>query len=107
MYLAPYGRGFAANWWMGASDQAEEGKFKWCYPDRVANMSMSSIMKWAPGQPDNGGNNENCVNIAIQGGVSPTNVAYNDFPCSSELKYVCEVCRVKNLFVFAEILRIN
>lgn len=92
---------------MGASDQAEEGIFKWCYPDRATNMSMSSIVKWAPGQPDNAGNNEDCVNIIIQGGVPPTNVVYNDVPCSAELKYVCEVCCVQNLFVLTESLGID
>jgi hypothetical protein len=87
----PYGQGFAAWWWSGGSDVAEEGNYKWCYPDRAINMTMSSIIKWNAGQPDNAGKNEHCVNFIIQGGVPPTNMVYSDYTCSTELKFICEV----------------
>jgi hypothetical protein len=89
----PYGQGFTSWWWSGGSDIAEEGNYKWCYPDRAINMTMSSIIKWTGGQPDNAGKNEHCVNFIIQGGVPPTNVVFSDYTCSTELKYICEVMR--------------
>ena len=38
--------------WIGATDQAQEGVYKWV--ENGANMTLSSS-QWYPGQPDAGG----------------------------------------------------
>jgi hypothetical protein len=78
-------------WWAAGSDIDVEGQFLWCYSDRTIPMTITNIIKWENNQPDNAGKKEHCVNFNLDKGNPPANVEYNDFPCSSKLRYVCEV----------------
>ncbi len=60
--------------WIGLNDEAVEGTFVW-YDQSPVNYS-----NWAPGEPNNSGGNEDCVQI-YPGGSNPG--MWNDLPCSS------------------------
>ncbi|XP_078571558.1 alpha-N-acetylgalactosamine-specific lectin-like [Branchiostoma floridae x Branchiostoma japonicum] len=44
------------SFWFGLHDQAEEGSFDW-----MDGSPLGTYNSWAPGQPDNVGDNQDCV----------------------------------------------
>jgi len=57
-------------YWLGLTDEKEEGKFVWITSNKPLTMSY-----WAPGEPSNGGGNEDCVEIV--------NGLWNDINCTN------------------------
>merc|ERR1712142_1316180 len=66
--------------WIGASDLETEETFLW------TNGKPLSYNSWAPGEPNNHGNREDCVEVNFR---SPG--LWNDRPCHKERKFMCEI----------------
>ncbi|XP_033121805.1 uncharacterized protein LOC117120830 [Anneissia japonica] len=69
------------DWWIGFNDQVSEGSWYW------ADCSSSNAWQksnWAPGQPNNLNNMENCAKIRDDG-------QWNDWTCALTLPYICEI----------------
>jgi len=68
-------------WWIGLNDLDEEGSFRWAATGEVATFTS-----FADGEPNDAAPGEDCVSTdyASFGG-------WNDYPCSNELPYVCEL----------------
>jgi hypothetical protein len=79
--------------WVGGSDVAKEGAFKWCVANKEAiDISFSSVIAWGTKQPDNVGGNEHCMQANIQSGLTPpATMVYFDDNCANLAKFVCEV----------------
>ena len=77
------------NIWIGATDQAEEGNWKW------TDCSMWNFTNWVKWQPDDfkgeDGNGEDCV--VLHGNKSEFSnglTGWSDLPCNlRELHFVC------------------
>ena len=65
--------------WIGISDETTEGEFTY-----ESNGKKIGYKNWSGGEPNNSGNNEDCV----MGGWSKG--AWNDYNCGSKLSFVCE-----------------
>ena len=74
--------------WIGASDLMVENEWRWLNSDRPLDYA-----NWPPGEPNNSGGNENCVEIKV--------TAWNDCPCASLNWYICEKSRY-NFFLFQQ-----
>lgn len=69
-------------YWMGVSDQVEEGVF------RTDAGDAAPFSQWGPDQPDDAGGNEDCVELIA---TDPQNPYFNDLPCAGYTQgYVCE-----------------
>ena len=62
--------------WIGLSDQRREGEWVW-------DSRTSGYVNWNVGEPNNWGNNEDCVQITISG-------RWNDANCNQRLMFFCE-----------------
>ena len=71
---------YGGKWWGGLNDQTTEGTFVWSNGDAVAYTN------WAAGEPNNAGGNEDCMQF---GRYYPAST-WNDEPCTSSFRYVCE-----------------
>lgn len=65
-------------WWIGLNDRDVEGQYVW-------DGGSSSYVNWAPGEPNNAGN-EDCGQINR---YYPTH-GWNDEPCYLAYRFVCE-----------------
>ncbi|KAK7489928.1 hypothetical protein BaRGS_00018793 [Batillaria attramentaria] len=70
-------------YYLGGSDEDDEGTFVW-----VSDNRAITFFDWSPRQPDNNGNNEDCLEIRV---VSPFNSQWNDIPCFIKNRYICEI----------------
>ncbi|KAM8872531.1 uncharacterized protein ACB058_004460 isoform 1-T1 [Synchiropus picturatus] len=68
--------------WVGLNDISVEGQY--VYSDGTA----AEILPWAPGQPDNWQNNEDCVNLRGMNHAQAGKL--NDDFCSSTKDYICK-----------------
>ena len=66
--------------WLGAHDRAEEGQFTWLSSKRPVLPHL-----WYNNEPNNGGNNEDCVEI-----YKHYDGKLNDYVCSRNLNFACE-----------------
>ena len=68
--------------WLGHHDLHQEGQWTW------TDGTEFSYSNWGKGEPNNAGNNEDCMEIH-----SPTSEAkqWNDDLCTKEAKFVCKV----------------
>lgn len=66
--------------WIGMSDQALEGDWRWIDGDAVVDAP------WSPGEPNNNGGIENCGTISIRDGRDGQ---WDDRGCMSNIGYVC------------------
>lgn len=57
-------------------------QFRWSHNQQLFTYNTN----WLPEQPNNGGNNQHCVDWAASNGV----VAWNDVPCTIATRYICE-----------------
>jgi cysteine-rich repeat protein len=64
--------------WIGLNDKATEGAFQWVTGEPVV------VTAWANGEPNNGGGNENCVEMKWANG------AWDDQLCATTRLFVCE-----------------
>ncbi|XP_055621206.1 elastase-1-like [Toxorhynchites rutilus septentrionalis] len=71
-------------WYIGGTDLGNEGHFVWISTNKPIGY-LSGYFNYSPGQPDNAGNNENCLEIGRWGGV-----VWNDVPCEWRQRYICE-----------------
>ncbi|MDC0710701.1 CotH kinase family protein [Stigmatella sp. ncwal1] len=63
-------------WWVGLSDEAEEGTFAW------SDKTSINFTLWATSEPNNQ-NNEDCVQLYGEAGT------WNDVTCAGTASYVC------------------
>lgn len=66
------------NLWIGLSDEAIEGQFRWISGD-LLDFSL-----WRPGEPNNGDGNEDCTEWLTSDG------RWNDLPCTTLRASLCE-----------------
>ncbi|EDS39615.1 serine protease [Culex quinquefasciatus] len=71
-------------WYIGGTDLGSEGNFLWISTNTPVGY-LSGYLNYSPGQPDNAGGNENCLEIGRWGGV-----VWNDVPCDWRQRYICE-----------------
>ena len=71
---------YGGKWWGGFNDRTSEGTFVW------SNGDANTYTNWAAGEPNNSGGDEDCVQF---GRYFPANT-WNDEPCTSSFRYVCE-----------------
>ena len=79
--------------WIGGSDIEEEGVWKW------ADSTPWEDKFWAPGEPNNAGNNEDCLVFSVdvlikqnpksKNSVIKLNHKFNDWTCSKETFFLC------------------
>ncbi|XP_053383513.1 C-type lectin mannose-binding isoform-like [Mercenaria mercenaria] len=69
-------------WWIGLTDDAVENTWIW-----YDTNEKTEYTDWAPNQPDNAGNNEDCVEFNMSSGY---NGHWNDAPCHVNLLPICE-----------------
>ncbi|XP_059475022.1 uncharacterized protein LOC132196417 [Neocloeon triangulifer] len=69
--------------WTSGTDEGCEGKFGWC---AVNQLVRDQEAKWQTGEPNNYGNNENCIYLDL----SQTSALLIDSGCSRSQKYICE-----------------
>ncbi|XP_070702759.1 lactose-binding lectin l-2-like [Pempheris klunzingeri] len=74
----------AEGWtWIGLSDTQKERGWMW------SDGSAVKFVFWSAGQPDNSGNNEDCVHSNFG-----TDVKWNDHQCSQTFTFVCASRRI-------------
>ncbi|XP_058834733.1 clotting factor G beta subunit-like [Topomyia yanbarensis] len=71
-------------WFIGGTDLGNEGHFVWISTNKPVGY-QTGYLNYSPGQPDNAGGNENCLEIGRWGGV-----VWNDVPCEWKQRYICE-----------------
>ncbi|XP_062543869.1 clotting factor G beta subunit-like [Armigeres subalbatus] len=71
-------------WYIGGTDLGNEGHFIWISTNKPIGY-ISGYFNYSPGQPDNAGGNEHCLEIGRWGGV-----VWNDVPCEWRQRYICE-----------------
>ncbi|HEV8247963.1 MAG TPA: C-type lectin domain-containing protein [Polyangiaceae bacterium] len=69
-----------SKWWMGLNDRQSEGQFAW------DSGSPVSYADWETGEPNDQGMSEDCAQLNR---FYPSQT-WNDEPCSTTLRYVCE-----------------
>ncbi|KAL3285470.1 hypothetical protein HHI36_000002 [Cryptolaemus montrouzieri] len=69
--------------WTSGSDLGEEGTFVWLSTGKGLNFTY-----WGNGQPDNAGNDENCLEIWKFDGKT---YAWNDRSCMFDAHFICEL----------------
>ncbi|XP_058463979.1 clotting factor G beta subunit-like [Malaya genurostris] len=71
-------------WYIAGTDLGNEGQFVWISTNKPVGY-LTGYFNYSPGQPDNAGGNENCLEIGRWGGV-----VWNDVPCDWKQRYICE-----------------
>jgi hypothetical protein len=67
-------------WWIGLNDLVAEGSYVW------TDGTPFDYEGWAGGEPNDAGDNEECVHLASWAGGF-----WNDIPCEVELRYICRL----------------
>ena len=75
--------GAAADYWIGLNDTAIEGTYAWI------GGSNATYFNWAPGEPNNSGN-EDCVQTFAPSAGETISGRWNDRLCTHKLAFVCE-----------------
>ena len=69
----------SGGYWVGGSDQAVEGQFRWVTGEPVTRSD------WGPGEPNNDFGTENCMEYRV--GITDL---LNDRTCTNFLDFACE-----------------
>ncbi|XP_049540065.1 perlucin-like [Anopheles darlingi] len=72
------------DWYIGGTDLGHEGVFVWISTNMPVGHG-TGYYNFFPGEPNNEGYMERCLEIIRGAGVS-----WNDVPCSIEQEYICE-----------------
>lgn len=72
------------DYWIGGNDRKQEGTWRW------ADGSFVGYTNWRKGEPNNSGNNEDCVQLSKDG-------RWNDNGCSKKYRFACEKWSGKTL----------
>ena len=72
---------FFLGFWLGASDVVTEGVFIWA----VSGLAANTYAEWGPGDPNNAGNNEDCLML-----LARFQFAWVDINCYGPKNFVCE-----------------
>ncbi|XP_063406406.1 perlucin-like [Mytilus trossulus] len=72
------------NYWMDGSDFLVEGEWRWMGEDGNSRP-ITGYTAWSPGQPDNAGTNEHCLEIRYSFGVH-----WNDYECDHKQNFICQ-----------------
>jgi hypothetical protein len=77
--------GSVSSYWIGGTDSGKaEGKFRW------ADGYAWAYSRWADGEPNDAGSNEDCVQVGTRDAL------WNDNKCGAELEFVCSgECRAQ------------
>lgn len=67
------------DWWLGASDEASEGQWRW-----TSGNTLEQHTNWAPKKPDNN-YGQNCLQM-----LASANYFWNDQTCTNKIHYICE-----------------
>ncbi|XP_064297374.1 C-type Lectin CRL-like [Phalacrocorax carbo] len=68
------------NTWIGLQDEEHTRRWKW------SDNSVFNYKRWAPGQPNNRWNREDCVVLEWSSGFQ----LWHDYPCSSRFPFLCQ-----------------
>ncbi|XP_062568465.1 perlucin-like protein [Saccostrea cucullata] len=71
--------GIHSDFWIGLTDDSSEGNWEW-----LPSGNTVSFSDWAPGQPDNG-HNEDCVLLSHS-----KHYHWNDDQCDNSHYFICE-----------------
>ncbi|XP_028618339.1 C-type lectin domain family 4 member K [Grammomys surdaster] len=69
--------------WIGLTKAGSEGDWYWV--DQMSFNKEQSRRFWIPGEPNNIGNNEHCVNIRVS-----ALKCWNDSPCDNTFLFICK-----------------
>lgn len=78
-------------WWIGGSDKAQEGKFRWCYPKSADLLESTLPFPFAKGEPGENQEAEDCLEMINRNDV----MALNDRACEASANFICEVRNLK------------
>ncbi|XP_066284646.1 collectin-12-like isoform X2 [Branchiostoma lanceolatum] len=70
-----------SGFWFGLHDQHKEGSFEW-----IDGTALGSYHPWAPGQPDNGWDREDCAQYWYY-----SKTRWNDDVCNNLHPFICQV----------------
>ncbi|XP_047379123.1 C-type lectin domain family 4 member K [Sciurus carolinensis] len=70
-------------YWIGLTKAGSEGSWYWV--DETPFNKDRSVRFWIPGEPNNMGNNEHCVNIKL-----PALLSWNDASCDNTFLFICK-----------------
>ncbi|XP_001848481.2 pulmonary surfactant-associated protein D [Culex quinquefasciatus] len=76
-------------WWIGGTDLGKEGNFVWITNGKPLGHK-TGFTNYAPGEPNNYGGNENCIEVGFFGGTT-----WNDRGCDVARATICEKVNVK------------
>ncbi|KAM7343759.1 C-type lectin mosGCTL-7-like [Cochliomyia hominivorax] len=77
--LSNYGLLYGGSgFWLGASDLSHCGTWSW-----IKNGQTLLYTNWGPGEPNNAGGNEHCLELLNNG-------QWNDFNCNENRRVICE-----------------
>ncbi|KAK3576608.1 hypothetical protein CHS0354_023125 [Potamilus streckersoni] len=72
--------------WIDGSDILTENEWRWMGREGVSKPIVYT--NWYPGQPDNTGDTEHC--LELMNAFSGNHGQYNDYPCDSRHGLICE-----------------
>ncbi|XP_059149107.1 macrophage mannose receptor 1-like [Physella acuta] len=68
------------DYWIGLNDQRRENAFGW-----LDETTTAAFTSWAPGEPNNANQNENCASLSASRGYK-----WNDAPCDTLYRFICQ-----------------
>ena len=83
-FVSSFAIGLGTSFWMGGSDQVQEGEWEWVHSQtKISNATFSD---WGPGRPDNWQGNEHYLLLRVDGVRS----YWEDVKHSLQFPYICE-----------------
>lgn len=73
-------------YWIDLMDLQERNQYR----SMSTGQLKGDFLKWAPNEPNNGRQNEFCVQLFTLGSGDSKTVVINDHPCATQFKFICE-----------------